>query len=85
MSDGGSARLFRLGLSKAKVQSTLKRDVTDLPSALCDAYLVRVTQQRCREGLRALAPLLYVNIGAMPGSAFAIARRYAGRSPMRSR
>jgi ATP-dependent helicase HrpB len=27
----------------------------------------------------------YVNIGAMPGSAFAIARRYAGRSPMRSR
>jgi hypothetical protein len=31
------------------------------------------------------APLLYVNIGAMPGSAFAIARRYAGRCPMRSR
>ena len=28
---------------------------------------------------------LYVNIGVMPGSAFAIARRYAGRSPMRSR
>ena len=30
-------------------------------------------------------PLLYVNIGAMPGSALAIARRYAGRCPMRSR
>jgi hypothetical protein len=84
MSDGASvpvsARAFE---SEGAVHS--KRDVTDLPSALCDAYLVRVTQQRCREGLRALAPLLYVNIGAMPGSAFAIARRYAGRSPMRSR
>jgi hypothetical protein len=34
---------------------------------------------------RILTPLLYVNIGVMPGSAFAIARRYAGRCPMRSR
>ena len=32
-----------------------------------------------------IKPKTYVNIGAMPGSAFAIALRYAGRSPMRSR
>ena len=45
-----------------------------------------VLLEPCRISTRAaFFNALYVNIGAMPGSAFAIARRYAGRSLIRSR